>query len=111
MQSLDKKALRMIESLSKLHDIKDYFLIGGTALSLQINHRLSEDLDFCKWLKPGLGETKVNWPAIKEALEKICKNVKEDILDFNQVKFIADKVNLSFYTIRRNRSPVVKPKQ
>ena len=31
--------------------LAEYTLIGGTALSLSIGHRLSEDLDFCTWDK------------------------------------------------------------
>ena len=32
-----------------LNCINGYTLIGGSALSLQIGKRLSENLDFCKW--------------------------------------------------------------
>ncbi len=35
----------------------DFRLIGGTALSYHLNHRLSEDLDFCfkgKFYTPGV---------------------------------------------------------
>ena len=36
----------VFEKLSKMTFIKSYTLVGGTALSVQIKHRLSEDLDF-----------------------------------------------------------------
>jgi hypothetical protein len=49
MQGLAEKTEKIFETLSKLNSIKEYTLIGGTALSLQIANRLSEDLDFCKW--------------------------------------------------------------
>ncbi|MDD4116365.1 MAG: nucleotidyl transferase AbiEii/AbiGii toxin family protein, partial [Massilibacteroides sp.] len=32
-----------------MDSIKPYLLVGGTALSLQIENRLSEDLDFMRW--------------------------------------------------------------
>ena len=36
----------VFEQVSQLECIKDLFLCGGTGQSLQMNHRLSEDLDF-----------------------------------------------------------------
>ena len=36
----------VFESVSKLECIKDLILCGGTGISIQLNHRLSEDLDF-----------------------------------------------------------------
>ena len=36
----------VFEQVSQLNCIKDLFLCGGTGQSLQMNHRLSEDLDF-----------------------------------------------------------------
>ena len=52
---------------------KKYFL-GGSALSLQINKRKSEDLDFCIWSK-NLKKDKpvVHWPAIEKELETAGK--------------------------------------
>ena len=49
MQGLAEKTEKLFEKISNLASLKGYTLIGGTALSLQINKRLSEDLDFCKW--------------------------------------------------------------
>ena len=40
---------RVFEAISRLECIKPYTLVGGTALSLQIKKRQSEDLDFMKW--------------------------------------------------------------
>jgi Nucleotidyl transferase AbiEii toxin, Type IV TA system len=50
MKGLSKEASEVLDSFSTIEALKDYYLIGGTALSLQIHHRLSEDLDFCKWV-------------------------------------------------------------
>jgi hypothetical protein len=38
--------LQLIQGISKLSFIQDFYLAGGTALALQIGHRLSIDLDF-----------------------------------------------------------------
>jgi predicted nucleotidyltransferase component of viral defense system len=51
MLFLDKKhiepeALALLRTLQKDQHLRDFFLVGGTALSMQIGHRLSIDLDF-----------------------------------------------------------------
>lgn len=38
--------LRLIDRIAKLDFVSSFHLVGGTALSLQLGHRLSEDLDF-----------------------------------------------------------------
>lgn len=44
---MPQKTRAVFELLAKESALKSYVLVGGTALSLQIHHRLSEDLDFC----------------------------------------------------------------
>ncbi|MDR3266335.1 MAG: nucleotidyl transferase AbiEii/AbiGii toxin family protein, partial [Tannerella sp.] len=48
-KALVQKTRNVIEAISRMESIKPYILVGGTALSLQLKHRLSEDLDFMKW--------------------------------------------------------------
>lgn len=48
-KSLVDKTKKVIESISGMESIRPYILVGGTALSLQIKNRLSEDLDFMRW--------------------------------------------------------------
>jgi hypothetical protein len=49
MKGLAPHTLQIFEAVSQLDCIKPYLLVGGTALSLQIGTRQSEDLDFMKW--------------------------------------------------------------
>jgi predicted nucleotidyltransferase component of viral defense system len=49
LKGLSKHSLKVLDAIKKSDLLQEYVLIGGTALSLQINNRLSEDLDFCKW--------------------------------------------------------------
>lgn len=49
MKGLAPYTRQIFEAVSKLECIQPYLLVGGTALSLQINTRQSEDLDFMKW--------------------------------------------------------------
>jgi len=107
MNGLTKNAEKIFEAVSLLDCIKDYTLIGGTAISLQIGKRLSEDLDFCKW-STNLKKDKptVDLPQIQKELETVGKIDKSDVLGFDQVNFVVNNVKLSFLTKQENLSPV-----
>jgi hypothetical protein len=96
MKGLSVETENIFEKISKLNCIKEYTLIGGTALSLQINNRLSEDLDFCKWGKNKSEKPEVDWPEIEKQLKTIGK-VKTEVIDLNNVIFIVNGVKVSFY--------------
>jgi len=110
MKGLTPQTGKIFDKISKLECIKEYILIGGTALSLQINKRLSEDLDFGKWTStPGKDKPIVNRLLIEQELtEKIGKITKVDTLGFNQVNFEVEGVKISFYANQINRSPIRK---
>ena len=107
MQGLKEKTEKIFEEISKLSCIKDYTLIGGTAISLQIGKRLSEDLDFCKW-STNLRKDKptVDWPQIQKQLETIGKVNKVNVLGFDQVDFVINDVKITFLTLPKRLSPV-----
>jgi hypothetical protein len=44
-QGLTVKVEAIIDKVAELECIKPYLLCGGTALAMQIGHRMSEDLD------------------------------------------------------------------
>jgi predicted nucleotidyltransferase component of viral defense system len=89
---------QVFNSIKRFEIFKDYVLIGGTALSVQINHRLSEDLDFCKWQDdPKIRNKEIAWPEIEKIL-KLAGPVKTDILDLYQVNFSVNNVKISFYS-------------
>jgi predicted nucleotidyltransferase component of viral defense system len=107
MQGLTESTNNIFDAVSKLNCIKDYTLIGGTALSMQIGKRLSEDLDFCKWatvLKTD--KPTVDWPTIEKELETVGNIDTRNILGFDQVDFIVSGVKISFLTKQANLSPV-----
>ena len=95
----------IFEAVSRLDCIRPYVLVGGTALSLQLDHRLSEDLDFMSWRQSRHEPREVNWPAIKKELETIGNVEKCDILDLDHVEFVVSGVKVSFYA-NPNYSPL-----
>lgn len=48
---LSTQAKEVFNFLAKQEEMKAFCLIGGTAMALQVNHRKSEDLDFCCFSK------------------------------------------------------------
>jgi predicted nucleotidyltransferase component of viral defense system len=107
MQGLAEHTNKLFDAISKLNCIKNYTLIRGTALSLQIDKRISEDLDFCKW-SANLKNDKptIDWPAIEKELKSIGNIDSKDILGFDQVNFIVNGVKISFLAKQENLSPV-----
>ena len=44
-ETVSPSLLEVLEVLMAMNTIKDHRLVGGTALSLQIGHRISVDID------------------------------------------------------------------
>lgn len=110
MKGLTHQTEKVFEAISQLPFIREYTLIGGSALALQIHHRLSEDLDFCIWTKnPKKEKPTVDWPGIEKELGMVGRITSRDILGFDHVNFLLDGVKLTFITKQKNLSPVNKP--
>lgn len=92
-KSLAPHTGKVFEAISKLECIKPFTLVGGTALSLQIEKRQSEDLDFMKWLAKRNEKPEVNWPSILKELESIGSVKNYDVIGFDQVVFNFEDVN------------------
>lgn len=99
---------RIIESVSKLDCIKPFVLVGGTALSIQLGTRQSEDLDFMRWKEGPDDKLEVGWPEIKKQLETVGNLSDTNVLDLDQVEFIVDGVKLSFYAAPRYKLPTMQ---
>lgn len=94
---------RLIESVSRLECIKPFVLVGGTALSIQLKTRQSEDLDFMRWQQGKKDTLDIGWPAIQRELATIGVVEDVQIAGFDQVLFIVDGVKISFYAAPRKR--------
>ncbi len=59
LKSMPERTRRVYQALAKEPLMQGFVLIGGTALSIQLGHRLSEDLDF--WLPaPSMSKERVD---------------------------------------------------
>ncbi|MCK4662492.1 MAG: nucleotidyl transferase AbiEii/AbiGii toxin family protein [Bacteroidales bacterium] len=90
---IPKSAKKVLENLSNTSFIRNYTLVGGTALSLQIKHRLSEDLDFIFD-----GET-LNINIIKRNIHKLFSDYRIIKQDYNyQIDFIIEQTKVAFFS-------------
>ena len=100
-KSLAPHTGKVFETISRLECIKPYTLVGGTALSLQIGKRQSEDLDFIKWISKRGEKPEVDWPAIKKELESVGEIRSYEIGSLDFASFNFEGVNLTFYSAPR----------
>ncbi|MDO5523900.1 MAG: nucleotidyl transferase AbiEii/AbiGii toxin family protein [Bacteroidia bacterium] len=100
-KALAPKTEKIFEKISKMETIKPFVLVGGTALSLQINHRKSEDLDFMKWRTSKNEKMEVNWFQIEKELLQLGIITSRNLLDIYLVDFVVDNVKLSFYATEK----------
>ncbi len=99
MDGLSQAAESILESFSSIEILKEYYLIGGTGLSLQIKHRLSEDLDFCQWIPERHSKYAIPVNTIHTELQQRFGVVSKSHSDFHQVNFLVEnpKVKITFY--------------
>jgi hypothetical protein len=83
----------VFDKLAMHHFISKYTLVGGTALSLQIGHRLSEDLDFI------FDGEKLNINSIKRNIATVFPDhrIIRQELDW-QIDFLISNVKVTFFS-------------
>jgi hypothetical protein len=108
MKGLAPHTQRIFEAVAALECIKPYLLVGGTALSLQIGTRQSEDLDFMKWRTSKTETPEVDWFNIEKELSTIGEVQSRNLMDLDHVEFVVESVKLSFYSSPKY-SPVKMP--
>jgi len=95
-QSLAPATSNVLITLSKFDELKNFTLVGGSALSVYLQHRISEDLDFFTWI------SRLDDTNIDSIMKNVAKNHSLKILNtfedgfdisINQVKvtFFANK--------------------
>ena len=108
MTSFAPQTGRLIEAVSKLECIKPFVLVGGTALSIQLKTRQSEDLDFMRWKQSKDDTLDINWPELQRELETVGHVQDVQVSGFDQVLFVVEGVKISFYAAPRKRIPTMQ---
>jgi len=96
MKGIPTITANVLQQISTFECLKDYTLIGGTALALQINHRVSEDIDFCKWKTTKSEINRVNTLPIENELKNIGV-YKRNYLEDNHVDYYLNDVKITFF--------------
>ena len=98
--------LEVFDKVSQLNCIKDLYLCGGTGISLLLQHRQSEDLDF--ELLNYRGDIKhLDLSGISNELISIFPDCQREILGQQHIQFyVGDHVKLSFFA-PQNRVPAL----
>jgi hypothetical protein len=108
MKGLTEGAAKTLNALSGFDFLKEYTFIGGSALAVQIEHRLSKDLDFCKWKVHVHDKPTVNLTEIESHIVQLGIKSK-NIYGFNQVDYLLENsVKISFYANQLHKSPVTR---
>lgn len=108
MTALAPHTTLIFEKATKLECIKPYLLVGGTALSLQLGTRQSEDLDFMPWRTSKDEKMEVEWSKIRDELSTIGEVQSMNLMDIDHVEYVVSGVKFSFYACNRY-SPVTSP--
>lgn len=108
MNGLAPQTSQIFDAITRLECIKPFVLVGGTALSIQLNLRQSEDLDFMTWIKNKNEKPEVDISGIKRELETIGHVDDMEIGNFNFMSFVLDGVKLSFYKVPRKKIPTMQ---
>ncbi len=106
MNVLNANTKQVFEKLAQLELIKEFTFIGGTALALQLEHRISEDLDFCLWAEnPRQVLVGINEKKILESLTKEFDSVTIKYTAPNQIDLVINEVKVTFFADNENKKP------
>ena len=97
MTGLAPQTLDVFPSIASLECLRDFSLVGGTEISLQINHKLSEDLDFCRWVDATNAKNAIPHKIIQEELDLLFEGIHVNPLSFDQIDFRVNRVKLTFF--------------
>lgn len=104
--SLTENTLKVYEKVSKLDCIKNMYLCGGTAQSLQMQHRKSEDLDF-EIIGISKERPELQIGKIFTEVKSVFPEAKREYYSDSHIQiFVGDNVKLSFFR-PKNSVPIL----
>ena len=94
---LKPETIPVFEAVSQLDILKGLYLCGGTAQSIQMMHRKSEDLDF-ELLGTRKDRPQLDFSAISNTITALYPDCRKEFLGKNQLQiFVNGNVKLSFF--------------
>mgnify|MGYP001559797074 CR=1 FL=1 len=89
LETLTENTKKVWNQISKFDNLRDFYLAGGTALALQIGHRISVDLDF-------FSSNPIKKTLLKDIENFFEKPVEVIIKSKNELTISVDKVKITF---------------
>jgi hypothetical protein len=89
LETLTENTKKIWNKFQTFEDIQDFYLAGGTALALQIGHRVSVDLDF-------FSDKPIKKTLLKDIEDFFEKPVEVIVKSKNELTFIVDEVKITF---------------
>jgi len=91
--SLTSQTAGVLTFLSEIPNTKNFTLVGGSALSIHLQHRISEDLDFFTWFE------KLETAGINSIIERMSKKHPFKILNTYSegIDVLTDNVKVTFF--------------
>lgn len=99
--TISEKALEILKFLMSCDTLKNFYLVGGTALSLQWGHRISEDIDMFRF-----SEEEVDGTLILDEVSKFSGDIAELGRQNYYLKLLIDGVKID---LLRYRHPLIAP--
>jgi len=94
---LRQETIPVFEAVSQMEVVKGLYLCGGTAQSLQMRHRKSEDLDF-ELLGLRKERPMLDFSAISNEISNVFPDCRKEFLSKNQLQiFVNGNIKLSFF--------------
>ncbi|MFH0804406.1 MAG: nucleotidyl transferase AbiEii/AbiGii toxin family protein [Candidatus Zambryskibacteria bacterium] len=89
LETLTENARRVWDKIQNFENIKNFYLAGGTALALQIGHRISVDLDF-------FSDQPIKKTLLKDIEEFFGKPVEVLVKSKDELTIVVDEVKITF---------------
>lgn len=96
LDALAQKTKNVLMTLSKLEELKQFTFVGGSALSVYLKHRISEDLDFFSWEN----ELK-NEALLRNVKDTFPEGFKIETLTKKQLNLKIEGVKITFFANNR----------
>ncbi len=100
-ETITENTLLVLKKLMACESLKEFYLVGGTALSLQWGHRISDDIDMFRFTNEEIDGT-----LIFDEIEAITENISEIGRKNYYLKLLIDGVKID---ILRYKHPIIGP--
>jgi predicted nucleotidyltransferase component of viral defense system len=100
-KTISEKAHEILKFLMQCESLKDFHLVGGTALSLQWGHRISEDIDMFRFT-----EEEVDGTLIFDEVSTFSGKINELGRKNYYLKLLIDNVKID---LLRYKHPLIAP--